>query len=176
MKIIRSDFKRGTVTIKVENLDDLWYLSHIVDVHDKVRGQTFRKIKVSSNEERASNVTKIRVTLGIDVLKVEFSTTSNVLRLLGKIIFAPEDISIGGHHTFNVEVNTVITIEKERWLKFQRDKLAEAAREKAQKILICVFDRGEATFALMKKYGFEILSELKGDVQKKSVPQKMKEN
>jgi hypothetical protein len=40
------DLRKGEVTIKVENLDDLWYLSHIIDEDDFIKGKTLRKIKI----------------------------------------------------------------------------------------------------------------------------------
>ena len=48
MKKIFEDLKHGIVKIKIENLDDLWYLSTIVDKGDLVKGETFRKIKTDS--------------------------------------------------------------------------------------------------------------------------------
>ena len=45
--------------------------------------------------------------------------------------------------------------------------MREAEVERAS-VLICVFDREEALFALLKRGGFEVLSKLKGSVQKKA--------
>ena len=53
-------------------------------------------------------------------------------------------------------------------MQYQIEKLNEASVEKPAKILICVFDRENAIFALMRQYGFEVISEIQGQVQKKS--------
>ena len=37
MKKLGGDFKKGSVKLKVESLDDLWYLSQIIDIGDLVR-------------------------------------------------------------------------------------------------------------------------------------------
>ena len=39
MKAIFSDIKKGEYKIKVENLDDLWYLNQIIEANDLVGGR-----------------------------------------------------------------------------------------------------------------------------------------
>ena len=167
MKIIHTDFRKGEAKVKVENQDDLWHLSTLIDIGDEIEGRTFRKIKLGSETERSSNIIKKPVFIKIGVEKIEFGKDSPVLRLSGKTTEAEEEIPKGSYHTFSVEENTIITIIKKQWLKYQADKLKEASKEGHAKILICIFDREEAIFAMVKKYGFEILSSIKGNVQKK---------
>ena len=168
MKIIHSDFKKGIVKVKIENLDDLWYLNPLIEKNDLVKGKTLRKIKVGEETQRKQKIAKKAVILLIDVEKVEFSKTSNVLRVSGTVKEAPEDVPLGTHHTFNIEENSIITLIKQKWLKFQIDKLKEASRDVSAKILICVHDREEAYFALMKTYGYQLLTNIKGTVAKKA--------
>lgn len=171
MKIISSNFKKGEAKIKVESLDDLWYLTQIIDKNDFVKGKTLRKIKVGSAEKEA---VRKSVFIELQVEKVEFSKTTNRLRVLGTIIEGPEDVQKGSYHTFNVELGTIITIVKENWPAYQIDRLKEAAKASALKILICVFDREDAFFALMKRAGYELLTKIHGNVAKKGVDEKIK--
>lgn len=173
MKLIHSDFKKGEVKIKIENLDDLWYLNHVIEANDLVKGKTLRKIKIGQEGQRKQKITKKSVFLRILVEKVEFSKTSNILRVSGIVKEGPEDVPLDSHHTFNIEENTIIAITKQHWLKFQIDKLKEASKETKSKILICVHDREEVYFALMKKYGYQMLSNIKGNVAKKADEQKI---
>ena len=173
MKLVHSDFKKGEAKVKIENLDDLWYLNQIIDSKDLVKGKTLRKIKVGLEGQRKQDSVKKPVFLLIQVEKMEFSKTSNILRISGTVKEGPEDIPLGSYHTFSIEENSIITIIKQNWLRFQIDKLKEASRESGAKILICVHDREEAYFALMKKYGYQLLSEIKGNVQKKDDGQKV---
>ncbi len=168
MKLEHKDLKKGTVKLTINNLDDLWYLSHIISVDDFVQGSTFRKYKLGSSDDRNSKIVKKRVFLKIKVTKVEFHKYSNILRVSGTIEEGPDDLPRGSFHTFNLESNTTITIIKNKWLQYQIEKLNEASVEKPAKILICVFDRENAIFALMRQYGFEVISEIQGQVQKKS--------
>jgi len=172
MKQIAFNIKHGKAKVMVENQDDLWYLSHIIDPGDLIKGKTLRKIQKGS-EEKSKQVKK-SIFLKIRAEKIEFSKNSDVLRVGGKIEDGPEDIARGAWHGFNIESGTTITIEKEKWLSFQIEKLKEACKAKIPKIIICVFDREEAYFAMMKKYGYEMLTHLKGKVQKKAVEEKAK--
>ncbi|MBN2457589.1 mRNA surveillance protein pelota [Candidatus Woesearchaeota archaeon] len=170
MKIISKDIKKGFVKIQVQNLDDLWYLSQIIDQGDLIKGTTFRKIRIGDKDDRNTNVVRKKVFLEIRAEKIEFHKYSDILRVSGKITQGPEDVQAGTHHTFNVDEDTIISVQKQRFLKYQIEKLNDAAKENRLKVMICVFDRESAIFALVKNYGFDILSEIKGDVQKKDNP------
>ena len=50
MKLIHSNLRNGEVKVLTQNLDDLWYLSAIIEPKDIVKGKTLRKIKVASSE------------------------------------------------------------------------------------------------------------------------------
>jgi len=45
MKIIKKDLKHGKVVVQIQNLDDLWHLSQIIESTDIVSGKTSRKVK-----------------------------------------------------------------------------------------------------------------------------------
>ncbi|MBW2993715.1 mRNA surveillance protein pelota [Candidatus Woesearchaeota archaeon] len=172
MKIIYQNLKHGIVKLQPENQDDLWYLSTIIDSGDLVKGYTLRKIKLGKEDARKAQVKKKKVFLEIKTEKIDFK--ADLLRLSGIVMQGPEDVPRGAHHTFNIEPKDVLSIIKEKWLKFQIDKLKEAATAKLPKILIIIHDREEALFALSKRKGYEFLSDIKGDVQKKAVEQKVK--
>jgi len=174
MKQLSTNLKKGLIKVKVENLDDLWCLNQIIDQGDLIKGKTVRKIKIGDQDQRKPRIIKKAVFIEIKVEKIEYSKTTNTLRTLGTITQGPEETQKGSHHTFNIEPNTVITIIKQRWLKFQLDKLKEAASQKISNILIVVLDREEAFFALMKKYGYQLLVHIKGSVQKKADTSKVK--
>lgn len=176
MKLLHLNLKKGEVKLLTQSLDDLWYLSSIIEPEDLLQGKTLRKIKYTSSEEKSKEGTKKPVFIKIEVEKVEFSKYTNVLRVSGVIKQAPEEVPLGSYHTFNVDENTAITIVKGQWLKYQLDKLKEACAEQKSSLLICVHDREEAYFALFRKYGYEILAHIQGEVQKKREESIKKEN
>lgn len=177
MQIIFKDYKKGKAKLKVENKDDLWYLTNIIDKGDIVKGLTTRKIKLDGgSEDRKAKVIVKTIVIPIYVEKVEFHKYNGDLRISGKITEGQDDIPTGSYHTLNIEEGSIITIYKHEWLNFQVKKLNEAAQNKQTNIIICVFDREEAIFALLKKYGYDVISEIKGDVQKKLHDESIKAN
>jgi protein pelota len=176
MKIIHRDLKQGKVKIRVDNLDDLWYLNALIEENNMIAGQTERKIKLGGATDRNQKVTRKKFFLGINVEKVEFHKYANILRVSGKIVAGPEDIARGSYHTFNVEEDSIIEINKEQWQRYHLEKLKEATETKQAKVVICLLDREHAHFALMKKYGYEHIASMKGNVQKKDSPEKVKSN
>ncbi|MBI2548342.1 mRNA surveillance protein pelota [Candidatus Woesearchaeota archaeon] len=174
MQIIHKDLKHGKVKLKVTVLDDLWYLSHLIDPGDEISGRTERKIKLGTGEERQVKIIKKWVTLTIHAAKVEFHPSATILRVSGKILEGPEDVPRGSYHTINVEEQSIVVIQKEKWLTYQIERLGEATKAKHPKILILVLDREEALFALMKPSGYQLLSSIKGEVQRKRISEQKK--
>ncbi len=175
MKLLFKDFKKGKIKAKIDSLDDLWYLSTIIEEGDLISGQTTRKIVFGDKQQKTKSEKK-SVFLKIKVKKLEFHKYSNVLRVSGDIIEGPEFISISSAHSFELKEGTIFNLFKENWLKFQKDKILESSKDISKKILICVMDRENAYFALSKKYGYEFLGKFKGDVEKKEEGTKSKGN
>jgi protein pelota len=165
MQIIKKDIKHGEITVKITEQEDLWHLSHIIDKTDLIKGRTERKIKIG-NDENAKFVRK-HVFLSLVAEKIEYEPENNSLRILGKIKEGPDDISLGSYHSFNVEENEIITITKERWAKYEIERIHDAQKPKSLSLLV-IFDREEAILAYLTSKGYRIIAELKGDVQKKA--------
>ncbi len=163
MDIIHKDFKKGIVKLRVNDLDDLWYLSHLIDAGDLVLGKTTRKIKLGAGEN--AKTVKKTFTLKIEAETVELTETS--LRINGKIKEGPEDVPRESYQAIPLELGSEFSLEKTHWLEYQKQKLQEAS-EKKYNYLLCLFDREEVLFALTKRQGYEVLIKLQGDVPKKT--------
>jgi len=168
MKIIFKDLKHGLIKVRVDNSQDTWALSTIIEVGDSVSGMTERKIKLGGSEDK-SKISKRIVHLKIMVEKIE---NDHSLRVSGKIIEAPDDIPKGDYHTFDISDGTVITLEKESWTKYALKKLDEAVSAQLANILVVAFDREDAIFAILTNQGYDILPSMKGDVSKKDMEEK----
>lgn len=174
MKIIKKDLKKGSLTLKIENADDIWILSQVINPEDEISGKTERKIKLGDGTDRNVKIIKKWVSMTIKVEKTEIG--DNLLRVLGVITFGPEDVARGEHHSFKLEPDTIFTIIKTSWMKYQIEKINEAANAKQQKIYVAVFDREEAHIAKLKGQGYEVLVNIKGDVSKKEEKHSAKNN
>lgn len=164
MNLIHQDFKSGKVKLKITDPDDLWYLSHLIDPGDMMRGKTTRKIKIGTGEN--AKMVKKPMTMTIEAETITFSSTGTSLRINGKVKEGPEDVPKDSYHALELELGSEIIIEKTQWLSYQKQKLQEAA-ERNYVYLLCLFDREEALFAVTKKIGHEVLLTLTGEVPKK---------
>lgn len=164
MKVIKKDFKKGFLQVKVETPEDLWYLSEIIEEGDRVKGKAERKIKLGGEGEKAKVVRKV-MTVEIMVEKVDFG---NGLRVLGTITQGPDDLPRGSHQSITFENSELVTISKDQWLSFQIQKIKEAQQPSAN-ILMVVFDREDAVYGKLTGKGLQVLTQLKGNVAKKDV-------
>jgi len=172
MKIIYKDLKSGEIKVKIEKQDDLWYLSSIVEKGDIIFGKTERKIKIGK-DEKTKSIKKV-LNLTIRAEKIEWDSSASVLRINGPVLFGTEDVPKGSYHTIDVEVNDIVKITKEKWLSYQLIRLEEATKDVSLNILLVIFDRENAIFVLLKRYGYDILSTLEGEVPKKAFETKKK--
>ena len=172
MQILKSNFKVGLVQIRITDADDLWYLSHIIDPGDFIKGKTTRKVKIGDSEN--AKVAKKTLTLKIEAETVDFGDGSK-LRINGKVNEPTADIPKDSYHSISLEVGSDFSIQKSSWLAYQKQKLKEASEEKHD-YLICILDREEVLFALTKKNGFKILTKIKGQVPKKNKTNEVKKD
>ena len=174
MNLINVDRKKGYAKLKIDNLDDLWYLSHIIEKGDLASSVTTRKIKLGEgSDDRKIKIIKKKIKLQIYVEKIQFSEAVDALRISGTIAQGHEDIAAGDYHTLSLEPGLVIELIKPNsFLEFQIKKLKDASLNKGSKVIICSLDREKAYFTILKKYGYEILSTLNSDLPKKRFDEK----
>ncbi|HLC81666.1 MAG TPA: mRNA surveillance protein pelota [Candidatus Nanoarchaeia archaeon] len=165
MEIIKSDFKKGLVSLRVTAKDDLWYLSHLIEPGDLIKSKTTRKVKIGDADNAA--VARKPMTLKIEAETIALDDTGSALRINGKIKEGPHDAPLDSYHSLSLELGSEAAIEKDNWLSFQKQKLKEAS-EKKYNYLFCLLDREEALLALTEKSGYNILAKLRGDVPKKA--------
>lgn len=173
MKVLKKDLRSGFVHVLVQSVEDLWYLSHIIDPNDKVRAKTERKIKIGGEDARNQKIIRKKMALSIVVEKVSYKDQN--LRVLGTIVDGPDDVARGAHHSFNVGEQDDVQITKVHWPSWQLEKLEESMQEK-ESILLVLFDRQQALFALLSNAGYTLLSNLKGAVAKKDMEKQAKGN
>ena len=175
MKIINEDEKEGIVEIVPETLDDLWHLSHIVEIGDNASSKTTRRIQDNTGDKiRSDRGVKKTFYLGLDIENVSFHLFTGKLRLTGVITRGPEDlIPLGSHHTLEVKLNTPITIKKERWPKWAIKRLNQAIEaSKKLSAIIVVLEDDTATLGLMRQFGIEYCGPIKGNVSGKRIVDK----
>ncbi|MEM5793025.1 MAG: mRNA surveillance protein pelota [Candidatus Aenigmatarchaeota archaeon] len=158
MRVLKSDLKHSTLTLKVENDDDLWHLINILERGDNILARTIRT-KFIERDGQKIKIGKTPMTLKIELEKFEFNENIFNLRLTGRILEGPEDVQKGSYHTIEIEVGSTLTITKE-WRKHHLDRIKKS-QLKTPKILLAVVDASEATFGVLDGKGLRIVSELR---------------
>ena len=172
MKIINQNTKEGIIEVVPQTLDDLWHLSHIVEVGDNASSKTTRRIQDNTGDKlRSDRGVKKTFYLGLDIENISFHLFTGKLRLTGVITRGPEDlIPLGSHHTLEVKLNTPLTIRKERWPKWAIKRLNQAIEaSKKLSALIVVMEDDTATLGLMRQFGIEYYGPIKGNVSGKRI-------
>ena len=175
MKIIKEDEKEGIVEVVPETLDDLWHLSHIIEVGDNASSKTTRRIQDSTGDKlRSDRGVKKTFYLGLDIENISFHLFTGKLRLTGVITRGPEDlIPLGSHHTLEVKLNTPLSIKKTRWPKWSIKRLNQAIEaSKKLSAIIVVLEDDTATLGLMRQFGIEYYGPIKGSVSGKRIVDK----
>ena len=172
MKIVKQDTNECVIEVIPETLDDLWHLSHIVEVKDNVSSKTTRRIQDNTGDKlRSDRGVKKTFYLGIDVESISFHLFTGKLRLTGVITRGPEDlIPLGSHHTLEVKLNTPLTIKKLKWPNWALKRLKQAidASKKLSAIIVVIED-DTATLGLMRQFGIEYYGPVKGNISGKRI-------
>lgn len=172
MKIIKQDTKEGIIEVVPETLDDLWHLSHIIEVGDNASSKTTRRIQDNTGDKlRSDRGVKKTFYLGLDIENINFHLFTGKLRLTGTITRGPEDlIPLGSHHTLEVKLNAPITVRKTKWPSWAIKRLKQAIEaSKKLSAMIIVLEDDTATIGLMRQFGIEYYGPVKGHVSGKRI-------
>ena len=169
MKILEIDKKYENISVRTENLNDLWTLFNVIDKNDEVSARTHRRVvlKEGSKGERK------QMNLKLNVESVSFHEFSNRLRVKGTILEGPEDfVSYGTYHTFNIEPGQKLTIKKERWLKSEIKRLKKPSNfETDFNMLMIAIETGLATIALITNFSHNRIATVKKNIPGKRYEQ-----
>lgn len=125
MKVIELDLAKRYAVIKIDSFLDFLHLQKIIEKNDLIKAKTWRRIFIQ-REEKKIRAKKKFVTLKIKAEKIEFHKHMKKIRITGKIVEAPNEISLGEYHTIEVGLGSILTIEKEEWKKEQIERLEKA--------------------------------------------------
>ncbi len=163
MQLLEEKAREGFVRVRVEHLDDLWELTHIIAEDDEISGKTERKITLGEDRTKS-----IRKTMQLSVRVVKLELEHDALRIQGVITQGPEDlVSFGDHHSFSLTPGEEFGLKKQ-WDPLTRARFEKALDAKPLNVLLVTFDREQAHFAELTRRGYDMLTTLQGDVAKKA--------
>ena len=149
--------KDGEYKLLIENIDDLWHLSHLISPGNLVFGLTLRTVDGPTDKLRSEKLEKKPVRIGIKCNKIEYVPGVGRLRVLGVIISGPD---IGQHHTLNVEPTNEISIIR-KWTQCDIDRINRAVSASIYNVThIVTVEDGEIELYRMHQYGPERITTL----------------
>lgn len=157
MKIIKRYLKgrSGTIKLKPNNEEDIWYLYKILQKGDTIKTRIFRKIKVNSGGEYGVNKVKRKaITLTLKVLEINFQSDDKGTSLTCKTMNLRENkvVMIGQIQNVEIFMFQEISICKEFWKKSDFEFLDESVDEaKGIDSMIILYDDGHAGFFFLKR-------------------------
>lgn len=170
MRIIEKDVKHNTIEVEVEDKEDLWHLYNLIDVGDKVCGQTLREVRVTRGDGSEERGGRRKIYLCIEVEDLHFQSFTESLRLRGKVISGPEEMHIQGlYHTFSLKVRDRLRITKDLWLSFHEERLKLAENKERPRAIIVTIDDQEAEIFLVKGYSMDHLLTIPSHISGKSL-------
>ncbi len=159
MRVLHRDPRTGEIKLRVENADDLWHLSNLVQPDNLVRASTYRREESKTDKIRPEKAEKVRITVTLRVEKTEFQAFTDRLRISGVIVEAPQDL--GRHHTLNVSVDDVLSIIK-TWKRHELQRIDEAiAATQKPLVTFLSLDDEEALVAQLRQYGVQELATIR---------------
>jgi len=169
LKILEIDQKHKEITVKPENLNDLWTLYNIICEGDEISARTQRRVVLKEGSKGERKVMKLK----LKVESIAFHEFSNRLRVKGKILEGPDDfVSYGSYHTFNIEKLQKITIVKEKWANYELRRLKESSKfENNFIILLVAIETGLATIAIITNFSHKRIATIKTHIPGKRYQQ-----
>jgi protein pelota len=169
LKILEENKKQGEITVKIDNLNDLWSLYNVISKGDQVSARTQRRVvlREGTKGERKPMHLKLKVE------DVSFHEFSSRLRIKGTILEGPEDfVSFGTYHTFNIETGQKITIIKANWLKSELKRLSQSSKFETNFIILFVaIETGLANIALITNFSHSHIATIKKHIPGKRYEQ-----
>ncbi len=166
MKVIRFSDATGQLKLVPGSFDDLYLLARIVGGGDKVTASTYRRFR--PNEGDVGEQKEVVIELLVE--KVEIDKNAQKLRLMGKIISGRplEYVKLGGYHTTNVGEGDAITIWKGEWKAYVLGMIKQAvADSKKPRLGVVALDDEKATFAYVRGYGIDVVTEVYSRLSKR---------
>ena len=145
MKLLLLKPSQKVGKVKITDKKDLWYLEQVLEKGDLISTKTTRKIDLSRGRGK-KKVVKKSVFMTIKLSEIVLEGPS--LKLRGKIIqSSDENIPTGKFHSFLVDIDKTLKIEK-KFTDKQVELLKEAGKKSfSAKILACVIDDKQAHIA-----------------------------
>lgn len=114
--------KAGSVKLEAADSEDMWHLYNLLAPGDIIKAPTIRKVQHESNTG-SSSAERVRITLAISVLSVDFDASVVTIRINGRVAEENKHVRIGAFHTLDLEPHRAFVLTKESWDSIHIERL-----------------------------------------------------
>ena len=115
----------GDAHMRPEELEDLWHLFNLISRGDHLRAKTLRKVSKQSSTGTVSSQ-RVLMLLEIEVQSVDFDPEGGEMRVGGVTVSEHDGMSLGSHHTLELELQREFNLHKKCWDARHLEVLAQA--------------------------------------------------
>lgn len=154
---MKIELSKNSFDFIVEDPDDLYLLYLLIEPGDLIYGWTVREFRTRKHEKGERK--KIYIGLKVEIL--EYHAFRNSLRIRGTIIEAPEwfDGIIGSYHTIEIVRGLRYKVIKKEGTNINLvNTLLQLFGQSSIKVLLVSLSEDEVAFAIIRKFGIDILS------------------
>ncbi|SMQ45004.1 unnamed protein product [Zymoseptoria tritici ST99CH_1A5] len=150
----------GSATLLPEEPEDMWHAYNLIRADDLLTASAVRKVftdaagsKTSDSATSRANK-RIHMILTIRVTKLDFDPQAGQLHVSGQIVSENEHVSLGSHHTLDLELHRNFTLEKaDGWDSIAIATLKESVNQDAKaQLWAVVMQEGMANICLVTEY------------------------
>ncbi|KAK3067343.1 hypothetical protein LTS18_001170, partial [Coniosporium uncinatum] len=172
MKLVKSAIERstgqGSCTLTPEEPEDMWHAYNLIRPTDTLRASAIRRI-TSESATGSTSSQRVHTTISIRVTSTDFDAQSSQLHVAGKVNAENAYVSMGQHHTLDLELNRPFTLSKAGgWDSVALDTVRQAcdASNRAE-LWAVVMQEGLANICLVTQYQTIVRQRLEVPVPKK---------
>lgn len=154
------------VTLCPMDGEDMWHVYNIVSLGDHVTATAIRKVVKESATSVQSQ--RVRLTLTIKVLGIDFDPDDCSVRLSGRNVGENRHVQLGAHHTVELEPHRNFSVQKARWDTIFLERLDTACNPvKQAQVAAVVMQQGLAHVCLITSHMTLVRAKLEKAIPKK---------
>src|SRR5690606_33963953 len=140
---------RGEATLIAKEAEDMWHAYNLISVGDRLRAGAIRRVQTEGATGSVDSQ-RVRTTLTIEVVKIDFDMEASVLRISGRNVVENPHVKMGAFHTLDLELNRPFTIGKDHWDAIALDRVDEATNvARSADVAAVVMEEGLAHVCLV---------------------------
>ncbi|KAJ1921479.1 Translation factor pelota [Tieghemiomyces parasiticus] len=152
MKLIAKHIEKdrtGYVTLCPEEAEDMWYIYNILQVGDRLKASTVRRVTTESSTGSVAS-SRVRTKVTIVIAAIDFDSQASTLHVNGQNVEENKHIKLGAFHTLDLELRQNFTLAKAEWDFFTLGKIDEACDlSKRAEVGAIVLQEGLANVCLL---------------------------